>query len=405
MYKFQTGFRRCLCALLCLMLTGAALAEPLPDGTTTFAEQAGETPTPTPAPTQTPTPAADPTPTPAPTAAPSESPTPTTAPSESPTPTAAPSESPTPTAAPSESPTPTAAPSESPTPTATPSQTPAPSAWDESLCDHTTENCEQAPECTVPGCKHIGVNELGEVVALCDLGQWLFDAADRAAASAMLMRASSARTEVALENGENILYRSGSYTLTGGGENASLYVRQGLAISLWFSDARLLTLNLNSGVEMTLAEVRKAETDGKIAADAEGASADGMVGYWTKIEAYDSELEVEEGDNAYNWNPTSSLTFVPQSIGFYKVVMQVADGNYPVASASQIVNISADADIVPGITQWLSNNWMSVLFLCVGGACLIAIVVILLVKPKSKAPAAAEGEAKESIKDKRKNRK
>ena len=270
MYKFQTGFRRCLCALLCLMLTGAALAEPLPDGTTTFAEQAGETPTPTP--TQTPTPAADPTPTPAPsqtpgelptptaapsesptpTAAPSESPTPTAAPSESPTPTAAPSESPTPTAAPSESPTPTAAPSESPTPTATPSQTPAPSAWDESLCDHTTENCEQAPECTVPGCKHIGVNELGEVVALCDLGQWLFDAADRAAASAMLMRASSARTEVALENGENILYRSGSYTLTGGGENASLYVRQGLAISLWFSDARLLTLNLNSGVAATL---------------------------------------------------------------------------------------------------------------------------------------------------------
>ena len=167
----------------------------------------------------------------------------------------------------------------------------------------------------------------------------------------------------------------------------------------------LYVLNLNSGVEMTLAEVRKAETDGKIAADAEGASADGMVGYWTKIEAYDSELEAEEGDNAYNWNPTSSLTFVPQSIGFYKVVMQVADGNYPVASASQIVNISADADIVPGITQWLSNNWMSVLFLCVGGACLIAIVVILLVKPKSKAPAAAEGEAKESIKDKRKNRK
>ena len=167
----------------------------------------------------------------------------------------------------------------------------------------------------------------------------------------------------------------------------------------------LYVLNLNSGVEMTLAEVRKAETDGKIAADAEGATADGMVGYWTKIEAYDSELEAEEGDNAYNWNPTSSLTFVPQSIGFYKVVMQVADGNYPVASASQIVNISADADIVPGITQWLSNNWMSVLFLCVGGACLIAIVVILLVKPKSKAPAAAEGEAKESIKDKRKSRK
>ena len=167
----------------------------------------------------------------------------------------------------------------------------------------------------------------------------------------------------------------------------------------------LYVLNFNSGVEMTLAEVRKAEADGKIAADAEGATADGMIGYWTKIEAYDSELDEEEGDNPYNWNPSSSLTFVPQAIGFYKVVMQVADGNYAVASASQIVNISADADIVPGITQWLSNNWMSVLFLCVGGACLIAIVVILLVKPKSKAPAAADAEKKESIKDKRKNRK
>ena len=50
------------------------------------------------------------------------------------------------------------------------------------------------------------------------------------------------------------------------------------------------------------------------------------------------------------------------------------------------------------------------MFICVGGACLIGIVVVLLIKPKDKrASAEGEGDAasdgKEDLKTKRKNRK
>ena len=170
---------------------------------------------------------------------------------------------------------------------------------------------------------------------------------------------------------------------------------------------------------MTLSEVRAADAEGRIAASAEAAEADAnAVGYWRAVAAYDEELGEDEGDNVYEWNP-SSRSFVPQSIGFYKLRRQVSDGGY-MAENSQIVSIASDADVVPGIPQWLENNLLSVIFLAVGAACLIAIVVLLLIKPKKKAPAAdaaagtdgadgaAEGSAEgvgETLKEKRAKRK
>ena len=161
---------------------------------------------------------------------------------------------------------------------------------------------------------------------------------------------------------------------------------------------------------MTLAEVRTADAEGRIAASAEAADADAnAVGYWRTVGEYDDSLDEDEGDNVYNWNPSSTRSFVPQTIGYYKLMLQVvsdAEGVQPMASNSQIVSITSDADVVPGISQWLSNNVLSVVFLAIGGACLIAIVVLLLVKPKKK-PAAADGAAgeTETLKDKRAKRK
>ena len=170
---------------------------------------------------------------------------------------------------------------------------------------------------------------------------------------------------------------------------------------------------------MTLSEVRAADAEGRIAVSAEAAEADAnAVGYWRAVAAYDEEIGEDEGDNVYEWNP-SSRSFVPQSIGFYKLRRQVSDGGY-MAENSQIVSIASDADVVPGIPQWLENNLLSVIFLAVGAACLIAIVVLLLIKPKKKAPAAdaaagtdgadgaAEGSAEgvgETLKEKRAKRK
>lgn len=158
--------------------------------------------------------------------------------------------------------------------------------------------------------------------------------------------------------------------------------------------------------DMTLSEVRTAESEGRIAASAEAADADAnAVGYWRAVGEYDGSLDDDEGDNVYNWNPSSTRSFVPQTIGYYKLRMQVEDQGF-MAENSQIVSITSDADVVPGISQWLSNNVLSVVFLAIGGACLIAIVVLLLVKPKKK-PAVAEGDAgeAETLKDKRAKRK
>ena len=107
-------------------------------------------------------------------------------------------------------------------------------------------------------------------------------------------------------------------------------------------------------------------------------------GTWVEISVYDNDLEGDEGDNAYDWNPDSSLSFVPQEIGYYKVVVEVASANMPIATASQVVNVRSEADVIPGDTYWLQENLTSVIFLGIGVLCLIGIVIVLLIKPKDK---------------------
>ncbi|NLO86510.1 MAG: hypothetical protein GX096_13960 [Clostridiales bacterium] len=146
---------------------------------------------------------------------------------------------------------PTDVPTAEPTETITPLPSPE-NTWDETLCDHTTADCEQAPDCLVEGCKHIGLNETGDVVALCALGQWLFDAADAQSSGEIALFSASAPTGIALEDGENLIYRSGTYVLSGGGSNASFHVRSGLVVSLILQSAELRMLKLGSGVRASL---------------------------------------------------------------------------------------------------------------------------------------------------------
>lgn len=107
-------------------------------------------------------------------------------------------------------------------------------------------------------------------------------------------------------------------------------------------------------------------------------------GTWVEIGAYDDELREDEGDNVYEWDPDGSLSFIPQGIGYYKLTVEVASANMPVATASQIVNVTSEADIVLEITYWLQENLTSVIFLGIGVLCLIGIVIVLLIKPKDK---------------------
>lgn len=149
------------------------------------------------------------------------------------------------------------------------------------------------------------------------------------------------------------------------------------------------------------ADIQTAYAEGRIASSREEAEAnpEQYIGYTVAIAEYDDELDEDEGDNVYNWNPDSSLSFVPQGIGYYMLATEVA--SYPwsnahgTVSGQKAVYISAESDIQDGKTYWLQNNILSVVFLAVGAACLIAIVVLLLIRPKKKSSAAAAVKALE----------
>ena len=145
----------------------------------------------------------------------------------------------------------------------------------------------------------------------------------------------------------------------------------------------------------TAAELRAADADGS-----------NELGTWKMINMYDASLEDDDPDNNndYSWNPDSSLSFVPQEQGFYKVEVIVVSDNLGVQQEAKYIEVAANADVIPGETYWLENNILSLVFLGVGILCLIGIIVILLIKPKNKGEAAAEESRKAELKDKRKNR-
>ena len=85
--------------------------------------------------------------------------------------------------------------------------------------------------------------------------------------------------------------------------------------------------------------------------------------------------------------------------------MKVASANMPVVTSSKVINVTSEADVIPGGTYWLQDNILSVVFLGIGVLCLIGIVILLVVKPKDKAVLEAEKARKEELKQKREDRK
>ena len=157
-------------------------------------------------------------------------------------------------------------------------------------------------------------------------------------------------------------------------------------------------------LEVTAADRPVSVSDVRAAEQADGTN---TYGVWKEINVYDSALDDgdENNDNDYSWDPDTSLSFVPQEIGFYKVVVEVASENLPVVSAMQVINITSDADVVPGESYWLQDNILSVIFLGIGVLCLIGIVIVALIKPKDKAAIEEEKARKQALSDKRESRK
>ncbi len=110
-----------------------------------------------------------------------------------------------------------------------------------------------------------------------------------------------------------------------------------------------------------------------------------------RINEYNSDVTQDDEnwddtDNVYNWNPSSSLSFVPQRSGIYVVELTVTDPNRPgtTETAYMAIEVRNPVDIIPGQSQWLQNNITSVVLFAVSAVLAIVIVVLFVVKPSNK---------------------
>ncbi len=108
-----------------------------------------------------------------------------------------------------------------------------------------------------------------------------------------------------------------------------------------------------------------------------------------EINVYNSDVseddeEWEATDNAYHWDPESSLSFTPQRSGTYLVNLTVTETTGATVSSYMAIEVRNPVDIIPGVSEWLQNNTVSVVLFAISGALLIAIIVLCVVKPSDK---------------------
>ncbi len=102
--------------------------------------------------------------------------------------------------------------------------------------------------------------------------------------------------------------------------------------------------------------------------------------------------ELNENDSyyeemsAYEWNATS-VTFVPQSATseYYVVELTITDNRTQVKTTSYAsVVASVETTALKGEDTWVEDNLAAVILLSISGVCLIALVVLIVVRPKDK---------------------
>lgn len=118
----------------------------------------------------------------------------------------------------------------------------------------------------------------------------------------------------------------------------------------------------------------------------------GAESYTSYFRAIKALADMEETDSDYDdyadyeWDP-DSLSFVPRDENtFYVIVLTVSDNKYATSDVQSLmcINVSAAAASLPGESDWLENNIASVVLLCVAGAALIGIVLLIVIKPREK---------------------
>lgn len=98
----------------------------------------------------------------------------------------------------------------------------------------------------------------------------------------------------------------------------------------------------------------------------------------------------ENGANGYTLDQLTAigydgkLSFTPDKVGAYKIECEITSNNtYKVDSEAVVIKVIEPAVVEPA-NYWFEDNLASIIFLSVGTACLIAVIVLLLVKPKER---------------------
>jgi hypothetical protein len=110
--------------------------------------------------------------------------------------------------------------------------------------------------------------------------------------------------------------------------------------------------------------------------------------YFTKIRTT-SELEEGTADydkfNPYGWNGTS-LSFTPQTANAFYLIKCEASSYETATPVTKCMAIAAapKVEALKGEDTWAQDNMTSIILLCIAGASLIGIILLLVIKPKNK---------------------
>ena len=100
------------------------------------------------------------------------------------------------------------------------------------------------------------------------------------------------------------------------------------------------------------------------------------------------ESETAEWVDATEEFDESEKTFTPEKQGYYKLVVTAIDSDGKTKTNEtkeiKVVQKFETVEYKTGFNDWISVNYVPFIFLCISGACLIAIVLLLVIKPKQK---------------------
>ena len=104
-----------------------------------------------------------------------------------------------------------------------------------------------------------------------------------------------------------------------------------------------------------------------------------------KLRATNSEAVLLEGEEleAVGFDEIT-LKFTPNKTGSYYVVVTAADGFGSDTAVTYAINVAGEFTTVKYNTQFWKYNWVSMMFLGISLLCLIAIILLIFVKPKEK---------------------